>query len=150
MKLEDQVCSLELAKCLKAVGIKQDSLVYWMQIPHLMKHEQLENGDTKISILEYCIELGSPLAYNVPKEDTWSAFFVSELSELIFQKNYDYLEEMGYLNITIEMIDRSGGYFYRITNNLRENIIDDLNLANALATLFLHLFENKLELQNET
>ena len=29
MKLEDQVCSLELAKKLKELGVKQDSLFYW-------------------------------------------------------------------------------------------------------------------------
>ena len=29
MKLEDQVCSLELSKRLKELGVKQDSLWYW-------------------------------------------------------------------------------------------------------------------------
>jgi len=29
MKLEDQVCSLELAKKLKKLGVKQESLFYW-------------------------------------------------------------------------------------------------------------------------
>jgi len=30
MKLEDQVCSLELAKRLKDLGMKQESLWYWI------------------------------------------------------------------------------------------------------------------------
>jgi len=29
MKLEDQVCSLELAKRLKELGVEQESLFYW-------------------------------------------------------------------------------------------------------------------------
>ena len=29
MKLEEQVCSLELAKELKELGVKQDSMFYW-------------------------------------------------------------------------------------------------------------------------
>jgi hypothetical protein len=31
MKLENQVCSLELAKKLKELGVKQESLFYWVR-----------------------------------------------------------------------------------------------------------------------
>lgn len=31
MKLEDQVCSLELAKSLKSLGVKQESLFWWIK-----------------------------------------------------------------------------------------------------------------------
>jgi uncharacterized membrane protein len=31
MKLEQQVCSLELAQKLKELGVKQDSTVWWMR-----------------------------------------------------------------------------------------------------------------------
>ena len=33
MKLEDQVCSLELSKKLKELGFKQESLWYWINMP---------------------------------------------------------------------------------------------------------------------
>ena len=31
MKIESQVCSLELAKKLKELGVKQESLYYWCE-----------------------------------------------------------------------------------------------------------------------
>jgi len=152
MKLENHVCSLEYAKRLKELGVKQESFIYWMNVQHcvhfktkkdeygLDQVECDENGNELIDKIDYRIDLGNPLTWNIPKEDTWSAFFVSEISKIIFQKNYDYLEEMGYLNITNEMIDKSGSYFYRITNNLTDHIIDEANQADALAKLFIILF----------
>ncbi len=38
MKLEDQVCSLELAKRLKELGVKQESLVFWQFLEPWGKH----------------------------------------------------------------------------------------------------------------
>lgn len=135
MKLEDQVCSLKLSKRLKELGVKQESLWVWISViktefDFLKLRESFEPDSEGIG------------AYN------YSAYTVSELNEIIFQKNYDHLQEMGYLNILTEMIDRSSGYFYRITNNITENIIDNLNQANALAKLFIYLFENRMELPN--
>lgn len=34
MKIEDQVCSLELAKLLKELGVKQESLCFWVEPVH--------------------------------------------------------------------------------------------------------------------
>ena len=59
MKLEDQVCSLELAKRLKELGVKQDSVLY-----------HGANGQITGNLLD----LRSP---------TYSAFTVAELGELI-------------------------------------------------------------------
>lgn len=61
MKTEDQVCSLDLAKKLKEVGVKQESLFYW-------------NRQTKQVYMD-----------TVPWNETaWvSAFTVSELGEML-------------------------------------------------------------------
>ncbi len=137
MSIPNQICSLEFAKQLKELGVKQDSLFY--RFPG--------NGHQYIFCKYY--EQYNPHV-DLDMKDGFSAFTVSELSEILFQKNYDHLEEMGYLNIVTEMIDRSGGYFYRITNNLTDHIIDEQKQADALAKLFIILFENRMELPNET
>ena len=41
MKLEDQVCSLELAKKLKELGVKQESLFYWFDSDLLDIHKEI-------------------------------------------------------------------------------------------------------------
>jgi len=70
MKLEDQVCSLELAKRLKEFGFKQESFYGWA-IP-------FDNGDgTKPRIYEY----GS--SFNIKK--WYSAYTVAELGEMLPQ-----------------------------------------------------------------
>jgi hypothetical protein len=130
VKLENLVCSLKLSKQLEKLGINQKSYFEYFFRPDLDKFEIHLAFKNQIGI---------------------SAYTVTELSEIIFQKNYEHLEEMGYLNITVEMVSRSEGNFYRITNNLSDHIIDELNQADALAKLFIYLFENKImELPNET
>ncbi|MFP5263718.1 MAG: hypothetical protein ACLGJB_17700 [Blastocatellia bacterium] len=62
MTLEQQVTSLELSKKLKELGVKQDSLFYWV--------------DGK---LEYINEVGG---INIAKDDV-SAFTVAELGEML-------------------------------------------------------------------
>ena len=65
MKLEDQVCSFELAKQLKEFGVKQDSyFVYTM------------SENTNISIIPHD-ELDGMYAFK------WAAFTVAELGEML-------------------------------------------------------------------
>lgn len=67
MKLEHQVCNLELAKRLKDLGVKQESLFYWVQ--------NLSSG--KIGLI----------TANAPADDHYdnyySAFTVPELGEML-------------------------------------------------------------------
>jgi hypothetical protein len=75
MKLEQQVCSLDLAKRLKELGVKQDGqFAYWLK------------NDNKLSIFFgmslYAIE-GSDFS-SLPNDDDWvSAFTVAELGQAI-------------------------------------------------------------------
>src|SRR4051812_36893725 len=66
MKLEQQVCSLELAKRLKELGVKQESLYYW-NIRHIW------------IVLK---AIGEPYITRKP-EDYASAFTVAELGEML-------------------------------------------------------------------
>lgn len=83
MKLENQVCSLELSKRLKELGVKQDSLWYWS------KPMDINNDFTGDELviesqlwLEY-IEMESAIVY--------SAFTVAELGNLLPPTSYSYL-----------------------------------------------------------
>lgn len=70
MKLEDQLCSLELAKKLKELGVKQESLFY-----------RFDHGDHQyIFCKEY--EQYSPHV-NLNIEDGYSAFTASELGKML-------------------------------------------------------------------
>jgi len=80
VNLENQVCSLELSKRLKELGIKQESLFYWIEDYELYSDEpqllyapteQFSNGNG---------ELDWPR--NNP-ENCHSAFTVAELGELL-------------------------------------------------------------------
>src|SRR5215813_5724748 len=82
MKLEDQVCSLELSKSLKELGVKQESYFYWNEID-----DNNEEGApfTRCELLNY--GLNSSYAWS------FSAFTVSELGEIlpIFSTGYNEL-----------------------------------------------------------
>jgi hypothetical protein len=69
MKLEDQVCSLELAKRLKELGVKQESLFYWVSIQGKY-------------FIQYAIFVDSEYQSQL----TYSAFTVAELGEGLPEK----------------------------------------------------------------
>lgn len=66
MKVEDQVTSLELSKRLKELGIKQDSLFYWI-------NPNLENG-----LSDYLVSFGKR-----GNKNDLSAFTVAEVGILL-------------------------------------------------------------------
>lgn len=65
MRLDDQVCSLKLAKKLKELGVEQDSLFYWQKYKH---------GWTIQPVW---------LSQHSKASATTSAFTVAELGELL-------------------------------------------------------------------
>lgn len=136
MKMESQLCSLELSKKLRELGVKQKSMFY-----HINNIDEYKIVPV---ITDYDKEIFNILTHDILPPQVYSAFTVAELGEIIFQKNYDNLEETGYLQLNTEMIDRSGGYFFRLTHNFSEHIIDDYSEADARARLLIMLLENKL------
>ena len=69
MKIEDQVCSLELSKKLKELGVKQDSIFYWI------------NG--VITDINVSPEQTRNLWYPAHSYTLYSAFTVAELGEML-------------------------------------------------------------------
>ena len=87
MKVEEQVCSLELAKKLKDLGVKQESLWYWVKIAEIDRQWILMHTDKVHEGFIYV-----------------SAFTVAELGEMLPNKiklNFDdmrYECQLFYLN----------------------------------------------------
>lgn len=150
MNLENQVCSLELSKRLKELGVLQNSLFWWLKRKDYPK-AHLVFGMPNFSYKDDFNNLtySSPI-WEITGWEFYSAFTVAELGEILFQKNAEHLEEMGFLDIQTEKIYRSTGDFYRITNDQTDHIIDELIEADARAKMLIYILENKsMELQNE-
>lgn len=143
MNLEQQVCSLDLAKRLKELGVKQESLFYYQNNPYNDGQDCID-----IMISEWRGKNNENTIINTECENDeylkYSAFTSAELAEMLFNKAYDQLEKIGYLEITLEMIDRFDGRYYRLTNNKTDHIIDNEIQANCYAKLLIIFIENGL------
>lgn len=118
MKLENQVCSLENAKKLKELGVKQDSL--W-------------GRNKNIGGKEYHLAR----MYNAEI----SAFTIAELMERL-PAYIDY-EKMKCILTCWKKPDEFGVIYNSGLNNAMNPRIDK-TLANALAKMLIYLIENKL------
>jgi hypothetical protein len=76
MELKDQVCSLELAKKLKELGVKQESICQWIQL-----------GRNNQWFIDDGCRSGR-------KEDGYSAFTVAELGEIL-KENITFSSNVG-------------------------------------------------------
>lgn len=74
MKLEDQVCSLELAKRLKYLGVKQESFFFWTEI---------EGKKFLNSAHGYTCQVSKEFKGRISKENDTSAFTVAELGDML-------------------------------------------------------------------
>ena len=96
MKLEDQVCSLELAKKLKKLGVNQESLWYWhFNEKHCPDdHINLHKDGNNCSAFTVA-ELGEmlPKASSYKHEDySWCSLFVNEEPAYMAHREYDETE----------------------------------------------------------
>ena len=76
MKLEEQVCSLELAKRLKELGVKQESLFRWT---HALAWSKSTDGRKTPGRGKDYVEYGNAKAH----KDFIAAFTVAELGEML-------------------------------------------------------------------
>lgn len=118
MKLEDQVTNLELSKKLKELGVKQESLFYW-----------IPNKNKKMVIL--------PVVHDslVMYENGYSAFTVAELGEM-FQDCY---KNDKYWKLPWSIKDFYSFKWCSEVDNRGSHIE-----ADARAILLIYLIENKL------
>jgi hypothetical protein len=83
--LEKQVCNLALAKRLKELGVKQESLFYWVK-------EVATKGENYHAVYLYGVSDTKRRFINIQ----CSAFTVAELGEMLLQINWQHYEP--YLN----------------------------------------------------
>ena len=128
MHLENQVCSLELSKRLKELGVKQESIFGWM----------LHNyGDRKDWV---CVRGANDLRtteWNF--EHQCSAFTVAEIGEML-PEHVDYYLHHHKENHEWIITFSEHAEIYR---KYRKTFKDD-NEANARAKMLIYLLENKL------
>lgn len=87
MKLEDQCCSIELAKRLKELGVKQESLFYWVERRGFGSEYGTDFGDPELRISPH--HVSSLIALEPDRRPdgqfyrSFSAFTVAELGEML-------------------------------------------------------------------
>ena len=129
MKLEQQVTSLYLSKRLKELGMKQESLFYWIDIfPCFNDEVRIEPKDSMEAHLEHCGL--SDLAKGLAKDKCYSAFTVAELGEIM-------------KDVDIAMPKYWGGNWEFEDTNTEKFIFSDTE-ANARARMMIYLIENEL------
>ena len=134
MKLEQQVCSLELSKKLKELGVKQESIFkycgghYMYNEADEERFEECPNTDLLDTSDEFCHTAG------LTTEFTVSAFTVAELGELLDR----YLRE--------DLLQAYGHVFGVIDNRFITplGLITCLTKPNVCAKMLIYLLENKL------
>lgn len=146
MKLEKQVVSLELSKKLKELGVKQKSLFEW-SIEYKKK-----NGERSTQLMGgvYGIKVFHDISwrvYDYSKRETYSAFTVAELGEMLPEESKHFIMP-DFPNYTLLMTKFQDYFYVKYTNgihNLGTNSTKrDKNEANVRAKMLIYLIENKL------
>jgi hypothetical protein len=145
MKLEQQVCSLDLAKRLKELGVKQESYFHWYQGFRAEWHL----GDTG-EMMNHAVDVGQMTAPQFVSASA-SAFTVAELGEML-PKTIKKISVRGvpqksdyYLDISWCESDKKWRYSYsNPTYNACVDMWFETKEADARAKMLIYLIENKL------
>lgn len=151
MKLEQQVCSLELAKRIKELGVKQESLWWWFDVPNMKKNNKrifATDFEPYISSARSSTHSTNKETQRTINQHTYSAFTVAEMGELL--PNWHYLGKDGfghyYCGLNDEAVENDHikipkDFYYEDIGELQQ---EDKLPANALAKMLIYLLENKL------
>lgn len=152
MKLEDQVCSLELAKKLKEIGVKQKSIFVWEYYDDkcygvkFIPYAVIPDTNNKFQLFSAftVADLGKMLPHyvDIKTNEPFNGYRIS-IEKFIYIEGIDYFPvdayKVNYYCGTSEITDKED--FFRTGLPIR---IWDINLANALAKMLIYLLENKL------
>lgn len=143
MNLESQVCSLEYAKRLKELGVKQESYFFWCDGDILSKKTNCNWYVTFKGEIEYETSGCGCCAHGDSISNLYSAFTASECGDLLPPS----INEWGLaIDATSSTTQEGIKSFWHITyadyDKKLMNEISDLNLANAMAIMLIYLLEN--------
>ena len=127
MKLEDQVCSLELSKRMKELGFPQDSLWWWGTL------------DGKMTIIpkSYYMMVDSGIWEKGNDEKLCSAFTVAELGEMLPEFVWGQKPKPYWVNCYVKL---------ELTKFKEPELVkfEDENFANAMGKMMIYLKEKGL------
>lgn len=137
MELTKQVTSLELSKRLKELGVKQESLFYWINTG------ELPYEDYMVTDTDNAHDTHGGTESWVDDEATISAFTVAELGEML-PNRLEGNHPLWYL--TVHCNDNYYAVTYETFNGVISEQFDarDKNEANARAKMLIYLLENEL------
>lgn len=140
MKLEQQVCSLELSKRLKELGFEQESLFYWYGA---RKFNLIMNSEIRDILWdERCFE---NLTETAELKERFSAYTVAELGEMLpetIDQNDD--DSPYFLNIHKEKDNDLWQIRYGNSEDEHCIYILEKTEADARAKMLIYLKENNL------
>lgn len=143
MKLEEIVTSLELSKRLSELGVKQESLFYWVisiTDKIFLVSEKNQNYISQSGICSY--EFGP---HHIPIKYFYSAFTASELIELLPQNIIDpEYNETVFLLIDFYNSIKRVMYAHEESESYPFIEVKGKSLSDCLAEMLIHLIENNL------
>lgn len=157
MNLSDQLCSLELAKKLKELGVKQESLFYWGAYENPLSG--IVSEETCPSDRWFIFDSVDRVYKNCPPDWIYSSFTVSELGKMlpvcIEANNFCHeiimcISDEEYRTNDLEEFILERPRLYQIGYKpiekrievLTESFFEDVNEADARAKMLIWLIEN--------
>lgn len=128
---------MELSKRLKDLGVKQESLFYWIVYPDgesiLMDQFHAKKEDVNIRLARECRINGYERIYGLETK-IYSAFIIGELGEM--------LPDYCVFNKSTERPNQKHGWYAKANKNIDPQFA--FSEANARAKMLIYLLENRL------
>ncbi len=136
MKLEDQVCSFELAKRLRKLGVKQESLFWW--VPWLREEYPKNHPVKAVETENFHVGEYNPADF----KKKYAAFTIAELGEMLpitvhttrFEMGYPWQSHYKVLDLTESLSPKLEYKHHEAANSE----------ADARAKMLIYLIENGL------
>ena len=141
MKLENQVVSLELAKKLKELGVKQESLFWWVKEYGYSIMDGANTIDTEEWGVVYADNLNDTISKQ--KGEHISALTVAELGEMM---NIELTDANEGESFTIKLSSAIDFWCVSFGNDDTDITpqFEDASMADALAKMLIYLISNNL------